>query len=107
MSGKDIRAGGAFIEIFFKKKENSGAVVDDLKGELQGKLQTISRVAGGIGTALAGASATVLGPLGAAFASFLHQGDGLTDMADRIGITTDRLQELAFAASQSGASMED
>lgn len=103
MAGKEIRAGGAFVEIYLKGKETLFKGLD----ETAAKLQSVSRVTGMIGGALTGVSAAVLAPLGAAFSSFMAQGDKLSDTAARIGITTDRLQELSFAASQSGASMED
>lgn len=93
---RDIRAGGAFVEFFSKGKV--GVMRD---------LQTVQTSLRAFGTATAAISGAIAAGLGAAFAKFSSMGDSLTDTANRLGITTERLQELSYAASQSGASMAD
>jgi ribosomal protein S11 len=100
---RDIKAGGAFVEIYLKGKQQLDAGLKNV----QAKLHAFAQGASIAGTALTGISGAVLGGLGGAFASFINDADKLADTADRLGMTTTALQELQYTASQSGASLED
>jgi len=45
--------------------------------------------------------------LASSIAETVHQADDLVDLADKLGITTDALQELQYQAKQNGSSAED
>lgn len=100
---RDIRAGGAFVEFFSKGK---GGLLKDLL-LVQGSLAAFASAAAAAAAAVAAVGGAITAGLGASFLKFSQMGDDLTDAANRIGITTERLQELTYAAGQSGAKMED
>lgn len=75
------------------------ADVGDALGRLQGLAQG---VAAGIGLVAAGATAAFFG-----VKRIADQTDALADDAARLGITTQQLQELGYAAQLSGSSVED
>ena len=59
-----------------------------------------------IGGAIAGVGASIAGPLSAAVVSFAAAGDVLDKMSKRTGVAVESLSELAFAAEQSGSSID-
>jgi hypothetical protein len=100
-SSKDVRAGGAHVEIGVRDRLDKG-----LQSAAK-RLRTFAKGAASIGAAVGGAGAAVAGPLLAMTARFLGNGDALSKMSDRTGVSVEALSELGYAATQSGASAED
>lgn len=72
-------------------------------GDAFGRLAGVAQgVAAGVGMVVAGATAAFFG-----IKRVADQTDALADEAARLGITTQQLQELGFAAQMSGSSVED
>jgi hypothetical protein len=94
MSANDVRAGGAFIEVFLKDKTR--AQFDAMASKWQGYAATL-------GGAFAIASGIEIG----AVTAFASATDAIADSAARLGIGTTAMQSYAYAASQTGASLED
>ena len=97
----DIEAGKAHVLVYLKNQLAGG--INAMGKQLQGLGTTVARAGAGI-TALGGA---IVAPLAGAVSHFLDVGGALDDMSARTGIARSTLGELAFAASQSGASLED
>lgn len=98
MSASDIRAGGAFVELFTK----NGRLYAGLQGA-QNHLQSFSRVALGIGKTLAAGSAAALTTLFASTVAFAEIGSNVSDMAARTNLSTEAVGELGYAAKQAGS----
>ncbi len=98
-SAGGIRAGRAFVELGVRDRLQKG-----LKAA-QAKLRAFSASVGSIGTAMVGASAAILAPLGAAVKHFASFGDTLNKMSARTGVSVESLSELGFAAEQSGSDL--
>lgn len=103
---RDIRAGGAFVEFFSKGK---AGLMKDLAGVQAGlsALALAANAAAAVAAAAAAVGGAAIAGLAVSFKKFLDHSDKFSDMAARTGATTKRLQELDYAASQSGASIED
>lgn len=99
--GSEVRAGGAYVEIYTKSKLKAG--LDGARSDLKAFAGSI----GALGGTLDAVSGLVIGGLVASLFAFGNAADNLTDSAARIGLTTTALQELTYAASQNGATMED
>lgn len=103
MAGRaDIKAGGAFIELFVKDGK--------FKQQIAGARSTFTSLATGvavIGAGIAAAGAAILTPLAAAVKHFADTGGALHDMSQRTGLSAARLAFLNFAAEQTGARIED
>ena len=85
MSANDIRAGGAFVELFTKNERlNAG-----LKAA-QSKLKSFAIGATAIGAAFSGLAGGVLTPLRSMAEDAAKMGDGLRDMSIRTGVSTIR-----------------
>jgi len=102
MPGKGTEAGKAYVTLGL----NAESLEKGLKsaGDKVGAMGKRVAVAG---AAVAGAGAAVLAPLLAATSSFAKMGDDLDKTSLRIGVNVTSLSELAFAAEQSGASLQD
>ena len=102
MPGKGTEAGKAYVTLGL----NAESLERGLKkaGDKVGAMGKRVAVAG---AAVAGAGAAVLTPLLAATSSFAKMGDDLDKTSLRIGVNVTSLSELAFAAEQSGASLQD
>lgn len=98
-----IKAGAAYIEIFIKNKEKLDAELKTIQGRLQGFAKGVAAA----GAALTAISGSVLSGIVAGLVSFARHADDIADAADRIGVTTTSLQQLGYAASQTGASIYD
>lgn len=100
MAGKNIKAGSAYVEIGIQSRITAGAkqVSADLK-KLGGSISSTGRQLLGIATAAAA-------PLAGMTLSFASAGDRLDKMSKRTGVGVKALSELAFAAEQSGASLD-
>lgn len=100
MAGKSIKAGKAEVEIGIRSRIAAGAkqVAADLKN-LGGKVSSVGRSLATLATAAAA-------PLAGMTLSFAAAGDNLDKMSKRTGVGVKALSELAFAAEQSGASLD-
>jgi hypothetical protein len=97
----EIRAGKAFVEIFLKG--NLKSELDKLSKQLKQFGESITS----IGKKMAGLGAAITAPLALAAVHFANVGSAINDAAARTGLGTDAIQEFAYAAAQTGASMED
>ena len=98
----DIRAGGAFVELFSK----DGGLRSGL-AKAKAMVQNFGASMMKIGAAGIAAGAAILGPLAAAVNKAVDYTSAIQDAADRTGIAAEELQGLKHAAEQSGASFED
>lgn len=97
---RNVRAGNAYVELGIKAKFDRGLQAASKKLTAFGK--TSLAVGGGVAAGVGAAFASVVA-VGSKFASY---GDVVGKMAKRTGVATASLQELAFAARQSGTDME-
>jgi hypothetical protein len=97
-----IRAGKAFVEFVVSDKKIAGQL-RSLQKRFTAIGSGLQRV-GAIGTAVGG---TITAAFGGAVSLFADAGSRIDDIANRTGIGITALQELGFAAEQSGASLED
>ena len=109
----DVRAGGAYVELF-TKDVNLAAGLAQVQSNLhawsasaQNVLNSAAGAAATAGKALMGMSAGVLGPMVAATMLFADTGGALDDMSARTGVAVESLSGLGFAAEQSGAELKD
>jgi hypothetical protein len=96
-----VKAGEAYISLGLKPNMQKG-----LRAAGQQMKQAGQRAAMG-GAAIAAAGGVVLAPLLAATRSFAAMGDEIHKMSARTGVSVTALSELAFAAEQSGGSVQD
>ncbi len=108
MAASDVRAGGAYVEVFTKD-------INLVKGlnAISGKMRAFASGVAAIGTSIAGMGTKMLGwgaamlaPLAAGVKTFLGLGDSLSKMSDRTGISVEALSELTHAAKLSGTDTE-
>lgn len=101
MAGKsDIKAGGAFIELYLKGGPN---VINGIRAAM-GHLMSFTKA---MATAGAVVGAAGIAAFTAATKVFLDTGDALDKMRQRTGISVKSLSELEHAAEQSGATLAD
>ena len=98
---KEIRAGGAFVELYTK----DGRLTLGLD-KIAERLQRWGAAIVGIGAKVAVAGVAMLGPLITAAATFATTGGELAKISDRTGIAAESLSELEYALRQSGSSLE-
>lgn len=96
-----IRAGRAFVEIFGDKTKLEATLKS-----AETRLKAFSKGVTTAGTVLAAGGAAVLGPMVVAVKQFADAGDAIADMSQRTGVGATTLSRLAFAAEQSGASLD-
>lgn len=101
MSARDIEAGKANIKVRLNDKSVKGQLAD-LSRRLRGFGTNVMK----IGAGFAASGGAILGSLTAAATKFASTGDMLDKMAIRTGFGVKSLQGLAFAADQSGSSLE-
>lgn len=99
--GSEVRAGGAFVELFVKDQKLTAGLESARK-----RVMGFARQTGAIGAGLAGAGTALLAPLMAVTKSFLDTANNAGDAADRLGTTTEELTRLGYAAKLSGSNME-
>lgn len=76
--------------------------------QIETRLSTMTSVVSGfLGGSVGGAGMQLLQQLPKAVRAVVAEGAGLVDMAAKLGVTTDALQELHFVATQGGASIAD
>lgn len=101
MAGSNIKAGGAFVEMFVK----DGTVAKTLD-KVRRQLSAFGKSVSSIGLSSIGLGTAIGAPLAASVASFAASGAAVDDMANRTGIGSDALQELSYAAGQSATDMD-
>jgi len=101
MSTNAIKSGSAFVEITTKNKGLEAGLA-----RAQKSLASMGASVQAVGTKLLAAGAAGTGALLATLAVFSSQGDQLQKMAIRTGIAVESLSQLAYAAAQSGSSIE-
>jgi hypothetical protein len=101
MAGKEVRAGKAFVEIVLRDQLAAG-----LK-RAAAQLRGFATLTGAIGAGLTASSGAILGPLAAAISQFSSIGSAVADMSARTGMSAEGLTALGYAASMTGASLED
>lgn len=96
MAANDVKAGGAFVEVFVKGLQS-----------VQAQLGSFGQGMTKLGAGIAAAGGAIVGPMAAAVAHFTAVGSALADMSARTGIAASSLAELKYAAEQTGSSAED
>jgi len=102
VSGGDIRAGRAFVEMYVKNSALMKGLADAQK-----RLRDFGNGIAVVGKWMMGLGTAAIAPFVAMAARFEHTGSALNDMSARTGMTTEALSELGYAAGQTGAEMED
>lgn len=105
MAGKgDIEAGKAFVRLFVK--DDTRSQLAKFRAQFSSAMTAAAPVIAAVSTAAAGLAAATAAA-GAALKEFADAGSEINDVAARTGMATDQLQMLRFAATQTGASLED
>ena len=99
---KGIRAGRAFVELFV----DNGPLAAGLR-KASAKLQAWGSSIKSVGTKLAGMGAAVAAPMIAASKAAATSGAELYDMAERTGVSIEKLSALKYAAEMSGLEIEN
>ncbi len=96
-----IRMGKAFVEI--------GAVnnVPKVLKDIEKQFKKFGTTLGKIGLGAAGLGGALLAPLVGMANHFIEAGSAATDMAERLGTTTETVTALGYAASLAGGGLED
>ena len=100
-SGRDIRAGGAFVEFSVRRQR--------LERDLRAIAKRVTKFGASvaqIGARLSAIGATITAPFALAIRQFTKVGDQLDKMSKRTGFSVEALSELRFAAEQSGGNLE-
>ncbi|XAM00056.1 hypothetical protein OT109_01460 [Phycisphaeraceae bacterium D3-23] len=99
-SGRDIRAGGAFVEFSLRRKGLERSLRNVAK-----RIQRFGSSINRVGLRVAALGTALTAPFLIATKVFASTGDALDKMARRTGFTVEALSELDFAAQQSGTSL--
>lgn len=102
MSSGDIKAGGAYVELFANDSKLSAGL--KAAGE---KLKAFGSQVAVIGAGIAAAGTAILAPILQSARVFADTGSQLNDMSVRTGMSVEALSELRYAAAQTGASLGD
>ena len=97
--GSDIRAGKAFVELYTK----NSALMRGLD-QAQKRLRDFGNGIAVVGKWMMGLGTAIIAPFIAATKHFTSLGDQLDKTASKLGISTNALSELGFAAEQTGVS---
>lgn len=98
MGAKDVRAGGAYVEVSTKDKTAGGLAAISRKLTSWGN--SIAKIGGMAVSAASGAAV-------ASVFRAVSRGSEVQDASDRTGLSTDAIQELGYAAEQSATSFEE
>lgn len=102
MAGKsDIRAGGAFVELFTRDGLTKGLRA------AEAKLRAFGQGVSAVGQRMFNMGIMLGTPLLLAGKVFADMGSDMLDMSQRTGIAVESLSALRYAAEQSGASVEE
>lgn len=100
--GRDIRSGGAFVELFVRDSALHRGL-NRARQAVSSFARTVTAVGGGIGAFGAG----ILGPIATAFQQVVSRDVELGRFADKMGVGVDKLSAFAFAAQTTGVSLEE
>jgi hypothetical protein len=98
---RDVRAGGAFVEIY----ANDNALKRALDAAAN-KVKAFARAIAAVGVGVSAAGSAITAPLIFAAKTFSEMGSKMLESSQRTGVGVEALSELAFAAKQSGVEME-
>jgi len=101
MSASGIRAGAAYVELLLEKN----AFIRGLQ-TAQRRLKAFGTGISMLGRNMMAMGGMIAAPLMLATKMFMSTGDAVDKMNKRTGLSTQFLSEMAFAAEQSGASLE-
>lgn len=100
MGAREVRAGGAYVEVSTKDSTDKGLA--GIKGKLKAFGNGINKIKGvAVGVASTAGAATA-----AAVKKAIDTGSAIKDMADRFGLSYVAVQRLGFVADQTGSSIE-
>lgn len=100
-SANDVRAGGAFVELFTKDNLTRGLLA------AESRLKKFGAFAAKIGAGLFGVGGAALGAAGGLLGGALNRAVDFQRLGDKLGVPTDKLQAFAYAAETTGLSLED
>jgi len=100
-TSSDVRAGGAFVELF----ADSSKLTQGLK-LAEGKLQAWGASISSMGVKMAAFGGLITTPLLAAANAYVDNAAGLGKMSQRTGIAVEELSALGYAAQRSGLDVE-
>jgi hypothetical protein len=100
-TGKQIRAGGAFVEIGVKLTALEKGL-RTVQAKMRAAGATIAKLGAGITAAFLPATVAVAKSV----KTFANVGSQLKDISDRFGVSAQTVGELGYAAEQNGASVE-
>ncbi len=98
----DIQAGKAFVTVYMEQ-----SLLNKGMKALSGTITKIGTIAMSAAAGIAAGAVGIAGGLTAAVAAFADRGSEIQDAADRIGMATNAVSELGFAAKQSGSNWEE
>ncbi len=106
------KASGTAQRSFFEITAGSSRAARQIETDLSGASSRVAGIMGNFGKGLALGAAgaigvTVLAEIPKVVREIVAEGAGLVDTANKVGMTTRSLQELRFAATQGGATIED
>lgn len=93
---KEVRAGGAYVEV--STKDNTASGLASISRKLASWGTSITRIDGAAVSAASGAAV-------ASVFRAVNRGSEVKDMADRTGLSTDAVQELGYAAAQTATDL--
>ncbi|MGI4816060.1 MAG: hypothetical protein ACRYGG_22375 [Janthinobacterium lividum] len=97
----DIRAGGAFVELYVKGS------ADQQLTALQKRLSTFGSSISGFGLKMAGLGIGIVTPLLLAAKTFADVSDELSIASQRTGLSVEALSDLKYAAQQAGVGFDE
>lgn len=100
-SGKEVRAGGAFVEFFAKDKLSKQ--LDSIKSRMSGFASVMRTAGAGLGVA----GGLITAPLAALFVDGVNKAAEVERLAEALGFSTNQMQRFAYAAEVAGVSVED
>lgn len=100
-SSKDVRAGGAFVEIF--GKDNLTRLLDKSKS----RVNAFAGALKSIGTGMGIVGGAIMAPLTAFLVSGVNKAADIDRMAEALGFSREEMQRLAYAAEVAGVSIDE
>ena len=97
---RDVKAGGAYVELGVRSNIDKGL------RQAADKINKWGKGVGIVGATIGAAGTSVLAPMVAATKSFASTADSIGKTAVRLGVGTEQLSQLGFAAEQSGTSLD-
>jgi hypothetical protein len=97
---KDVKSGGAYVELGVKDK------LDKALAGVKKKLENFGSMAQKVGAGLGASGVAIVGPLVAAAKVFGETGAALDDISKRTGVSGSKLSALSYAAEMSGTNVD-